>query len=265
MRTLFKLTAISIQRSLYYKTSLILNLFTPVVVLAGQYMFWEAMYAQQTGLSIGGILKEEQFTYILLAFGVNNILSWSSENTLAREIQNGTVVSRCIRPVSFLTQSCSEMIGALIPQCIVNFGIVMAGIILFGNHLTPPGLHAVLYFIPCFLLAILLRIMLIHIFSLLCFFTTGYLGLSWIRIALFEFFSGAVIPVLMFPDLLKRITYMTPFPYMLQIPVGLLLGQELPVSLPVVYIIQLSWLLGFYLLHVIIYGSIRKNLIIAGG
>ena len=40
MRYFFRLTSISLQSHLYYKTSFLLNLLTPIVLLFGQYMLW---------------------------------------------------------------------------------------------------------------------------------------------------------------------------------------------------------------------------------
>lgn len=113
--------------------------------------------------------------------------------------------------------------------------------------------------------ALLLRILLIELCSLLCFYTTGYLGISWTRNAIFEFFSGALIPIVMFPGWLKSMAYMTPFPYMIQIPISILLGQELNVPLFQVYAVQFFWIGIFLGLHGLFYKNIRKNLIIAGG
>lgn len=265
MRTFIKLTGLSVQRLMYYRTSFLLNLITPIIQLAGQYLFWYALYNQQGGLAIGGMKRETMFTYILIAFALNNLLSWSTENTLSREIRNGTVVARCIRPIPFISQAVSEMLGAVVTQGIVNFTVVILSFFCMGDYLKIPGSTAVILFIPCMLLSVLLRILMIDLFSLLCFFCTGYLGITWTRIALFEFFSGALIPVTMFPDWLQAATYITPFPYMLQIPISVLLEQRLPISLPRVFLIQIVWIGIFFVLHNLIYSRVRHNMNIAGG
>ena len=90
MRYFFRLSSISLQSHLYYKTSFLLNLLTPIVLLFGQYMLWGALYGQQGG-TIGSMTQREMFTYILIAFALNNLLGWSSENILAKEIRSGTV------------------------------------------------------------------------------------------------------------------------------------------------------------------------------
>lgn len=265
MRTFGKLVSISMQSHLYYRTSFFINLLTPVILLAGQYLLWTALYAQQDGAAVGGMSREDMFAYILVAFAVSNLLGWSGENTLAKEIRSGMIVARCIRPAAFLVQSVAEMAGAVLMQGVVNLTAVLVGFCCFGRYMKLPSFSAVCLFIPCLVLAVMLRMMMIDVFSLLCFFTTGYLGIAWTRAALFDFFSGAVIPVAMFPGWLKTIAYYTPFPYMLQVPTAVLLGQELPVSLPFVFAVQFVWLLLFLLMHCAVYGLARRNMTIAGG
>ena len=246
MRNFLKLTAMSLQSQMYYRTSFFLNLLSPMALLAGQYLLWHALYQQQPDHIISGMDAAQMYSYLLIAFTLNHIMGWSSENALSKEIKNGTVVKRCIRPVSFLSQSVAEMTGTLLPQLALNLIIASAGFLLFGRFLLVPSLQNIVLFLPCMAGALLLRILLIELCSLLCFYTTGYLGISWTRNAIFEFFSGALIPIVMFPGWLKSMAYMTPFPYMIQIPISILLGQELNVPLFQVYAVQFFWI-GIFL------------------
>lgn len=265
MRAFLKMTGISMQGQLYYKTSFLLNLLTPLILLVGQYLLWNGLYAQQGGELIGGMSQKTMYTYILIAFALNNLLSWSSENTLAREIRTGTVVTRCIRPVSFLSQAISGMFGGVILQGTVNVFIVILGLVCLRDYMLSIAWKNVWLFLPCVLLAVVIRMMMIEIFSLICFFSTGHLGIVWTRQALTDFFSGALIPVAMFPLCLQKMTYLTPFPYMIQVPIAVLLGQELPCSMGRIYMIQMVWIGIFWLLHCVMYGVIRRNMNIAGG
>ncbi|MDR1057648.1 MAG: hypothetical protein LBL17_03730 [Coxiellaceae bacterium] len=265
MTSFIKLASIAIQRVLYYKTSFIINILSPLIILTSQYLLWNALYNENISMGIGGVKKDEQFSYILVAFSLNTLLNWSSENTLAREIRQGTIVTRCIRPVSFLTQSIAEMLGYIIPQFLVNVSILLIGLISFRRFLLLPTFESVLLFAPSLVLAVLLRILLTEVFGLLCFFTTSYLGILWVRLAMFEFFSGAIIPVIMFPLWLKEITYITPFPYIIQIPISILLNQSISISVYLSFLYQAAWICFFILLHVILYRRIRNNLVIAGG
>ena len=161
----------------------------------------------------------------------------------------------------------AQMLGTLLTQGAVNLLLVFAGFACFGKYMTVPSVSALAAFVPCLLLAVALRLLMIEVFSLLCFFTTGYLGIAWTRVALFDFFSGAMIPVVLFPGWLKTAACCTPFPYMLQVPVAVLLGQETVAGfgMPGIYGLQIVWILVFLALHVILYGLARRNLTIAGG
>ena len=126
MRNFLKLTAMSLQSQMYYRTSFFLNLLSPMALLAGQYLLWHALYQQQPDHIISGMDAAQMYSYLLIAFTLNHIMGWSSENALSKEIKNGTVVKRCIRPVSFLSQSVAEMTGTLMPQLAINLIIASA-------------------------------------------------------------------------------------------------------------------------------------------
>ena len=263
MKSFFKLAGISLQSQMYYRAGFVLNLFTPLVLLFGQFLLWNALYG---GVGeIAGYTRSAMFTYMLFSFCINNLLTWSSENILSREIRTGAVVSRCIKPVGFLNQSLAAMAGAVVPQAAVNFAIGFVILAVFKNRFMLPDSANVLPFVLSLLPAIVLRMLLVHVFSLLCFYTTSHLGISWTRTALMEFFSGAIVPIAVFPAWLRTISYYLPFPFMIQMPLSILLGQELPLPLFMTYLMQLVWIAVLLLAHALIYGHVRKNMSFAGG
>jgi ABC-2 type transport system permease protein len=265
MRRFFKLVALSMQSALFYKTAFLINLFTPLVLLLGQFLLWNSLYALQDGAAMGGFSKPDMFSYLLIAFLINNLLTWSSENTLSREIRSGAVTARCIRPVPFFMQSVAGMTGSICPQALVNFTMVGLAFALFWPKLTPPSAAMLGPALASLVLAVLLRMTLVSWFSLLCFYTTGHLGLTWTRTALTEFFSGALIPLSLFPEWLRSVSFCTPFPLMLQTPASLLLGQPLQLPLPATFALQVGWMAFFFILHELLYRRIRRNMVLAGG
>lgn len=265
MRQFNKLMGLYLQGALFYKKAFLLNLFSPLVLLGGQFMLWRSLYNLNESGVIGSYDRAGMYTYIIVAFAINNLLTWSSENNISREIRSGLIVSRCMRPVPFLYQSLAGLTGSMLPQAFVNFTVAMILFVLFGNHLALPSLAAIPLAFLSLLFGILLRMMLVSCFSLLCFFTTSHLGLSWTRTALTEFFSGALIPITLFPGWLKTVSYATPFPLMLQTPISLFLGETTPFPLPVTFGLQIGWTAVFLVLHEVLYSKIRKNLTFAGG
>jgi ABC-2 type transport system permease protein len=265
MRRFLKLVSISMQENLHFRLAFLFNLAAPVVLLLGQYMLWDSLYAFNGGRSIGTYSQKTMYTYILLTFFITNLLTWRSENTISRKIISGSIVTDVVRPFPFLLQNIADMTGPMLLQAVVNAGVVGLVFLLFFNYLILSSPLAFLLFLVSTVLGLLLRLLLVSTFSLLCFYTTSHLGLSWTRTALMEFFSGAVVPVVMFPELLKRVTYFTPFPYMLQTPISIYLRQETYLSIPMCFTVQVVWIAVFVLLQTFFWSHIRKNISVAGG
>ena len=262
MRTFVALMGITIQQKLHYRMGFLLNLVTPMITLLGQMLLWAAIYNQGGSLPMD---RAHMQSYVLLAFMINSLLTWGSENELSREIRSGTIIVRRMRPFPFLGQSLAGMCGNALLQGTVNVTLVVIAFFVFRNHLAMPSFAQFPLFLLCLLMGLLLRMMMVSFFSLLCFFTTGHLGLTWTRTALMEFFSGALIPVALFPVWLMLLSYCTPFPLMVQVPIAVLLNQPLPLPMPQIIGLQIAWALIFYGLHELLYSRIRKTATLAGG
>lgn len=268
IRSFVRLVSVSMQSAMAFRLAFIFNLCTPLLVLAGQFLLWTALYAQQGGAGIGAFSRETMFTYILLSFVISNVLTWKSENGLSRKIISGSIVTECVRPVSFILQNIADMTGAAALQGLVNLVfavIIFLGFELFGQGLAAARPLAVLLSLASFVLGIVLRMLLISLVSLLCFVTTSHLGISWTRGAVTEFFSGAVIPISLFPAAFQAVDYCTPFPLMLHVPVSIYLGQSTYYPLPAVFVLQGFWILVLALLQSLCWRRIRRNIIAAGG
>jgi ABC-2 type transport system permease protein len=157
------------------------------------------------------------------------------------------------------------MTGYVIPQALVN-GIVTAALfLLFSQSIAMPDALMLPAAILSLALGLLLRMMMVSCFSLLCFFTTSYYGLSWVRTALMDFFSGALIPVALFPGWLKTVAWLTPFPLMVQTPAALFLSQTLYWPVWLTILMQLAWAAVFFLIHRALYERVRRTVSFAGG
>ncbi len=264
MNAFLKLMSITMQQKLYYRIGFLMNLTTPLILLGSQLLLWNSVYGGGR-TAIGSMSRADMYSYLLMAFLINSLLTWSSENELSREIRSGTVTARRMRPVRFLRQSLASLCGNLVLQAVVNVVLVALAFLVFHRYLTMPSAAAWPAFLLSLALGMLVRMMLVSTFSLLCFYTTGHLGLTWTRTALTEFFSGALIPVALFPGWLMTLSYCTPFPLMLQVPVQIFLGQPLPVPLWTSFALQAAWALILWGIHEALYGHIRKVATVAGG
>jgi len=265
MSSFKKLVGLCLEEVLFYKAAFLFNLFSPFLLLGGQFMLWHSLYNMSATGTIGAYTRAEMYTFLILAFAINNLLTWSSENNLSREIRSGTVAARFIRPVPFIVQSLAGLMGFMIPQAIVNFSIIGLIFIVFSNHLVIPSLDVMALSLLSLVLGLALRMAMVSCISLICFFTTSHLGLTWTRTAITEFFSGALIPVTLFPAWLATVSFYTPFPLILQVPISIFLNEPTHFPLAMTFGLQLAWTLVFLVIHQMLHAKVRKNVTFAGG
>jgi ABC-2 type transport system permease protein len=265
MTRFIKLSSLSLQSSLYYRGAFLLNLLSPGILLAGQLCLWISLYGTNPNALFGGYTRADMLTYMLIGFCISNMFNWSSETEISRLVRSGEVVIRKIRPISFLEQSLADTVGRFIPQAVANIAISVLAFILFPNYFSIPSIGAIPLFLFSLALALILRILLVYCFGLLTFFTTSHLGIIWTRIAITDFFSGALIPIVLFPIWLQNVSFVLPFPFILQVPVAVLLGRPLAMPIWLTFFIQIAWIAFFFGLHTLLYDYIRKHATIAGG
>lgn len=265
MRKFFTLLGIAIKSNVYYRTSMILNMITPLIVLCGQFLMWRGLYNLSDNAVYSGMTRSMMYSYILIAFVLNNAMNWSTESRLSKEIRNGDVVARVIRPTSFLMQNLANMFGGVVVQ---GFFYVIFCIIVFScfyRSLFVPSACNLALFIVSAILGVIIRMAINDFFGLLCFYVTGYLGIVWMKNAIIGFFSGALIPVALFPENLQRISMFLPFEYMIHVPIAVFMGEYNIYRILLSFGIQGFWIMFFFALHSIIYRKIRVNMVIAGG
>lgn len=265
MKKFLVLLRLAIKSNIYYRTSLFFNMFSPLVVLGGQLLMWRGLYNLSEENMYSGMVRSTMYAYILIAFVLNNSMNWSTENHLSKEIRNGDIVARVIRPVSFFSQNMADMLGSILVQgafYVLFIAIVFA---MFRDALYIPScFHLVSFLISAFL-GLILRMVINDIFGLMCFFVTSYLGIAWMKNAIISFFSGALIPVSLFPEWLRTISAYMPFEYMIHIPIAIFIGEYQMKEIMISFMLQGVWIFFFIMVHMILYRKIRLNMVIAGG
>lgn len=259
------LSKLSMQQSLAYRAGFLINLALPFLLLFGQFFLWKSLFNENDSDYLVGFSRSQLYCYLLLVFFLNNLMTWKSENTTSRKIIEGSIVTDCVRPVSFLLQNMANMFGSILLQTVVNFILVfglffmLQSVIFIGEFIT-----TILFFVSL-LLGLMLRMLFIHTFSLLCFYTTSHLGLAWTRVAITDFFSGAIIPLTMFPIGLKFVSYCTPFPYFVHAPISIYLTLDPFLPIWGLFLVPLVWIIFFIVLQKALWRRMQKNMTIAGG
>jgi ABC-2 type transport system permease protein len=115
--------------------------------------------------------------------------------------------------------------------------------ILYPQAFWLPSLGKVLLFMLATVLAFIVRFVIQYTFAMLAFWTERATALEDLWFLFYVFLSGLIEPLEVFPEPMRAIVMLTPFPYLVDFPASILMG--LPVDLGRGFLSMLGWILLF--------------------
>ena len=157
------------------------------------YFLWREVFTSNP--QVGSFDWDRMRTYILVAYGVNTLLTFRVEIRIIHTIRTGDVATELMRPIHYIGAQLAEASGAAIMDGLLTLPVVVVlGAFVF--HILPPASPLILLiFVVSVLLGFLVKFMISYITSLFCFWTLNSLGLIWARLAVSSILSGALIPL----------------------------------------------------------------------
>jgi ABC-2 type transport system permease protein len=223
---------------------------------------WRAVLGASTSLQ--GFDWEQMKAYLLLAFVSHTLVSWWGEWRIAMRIIDGTVATDLVKPVDFQRARLAEVMGAGVVEAILSAVVVAGALLVFASVATPHGWRWALFAVS-FAAAIPLKFALVYVTTLLCFWTTGYLGITWARIAITDLLSGALIPLVFFPQWLRGLAMVLPFQGVVSSPALIYLEHVDSGRALELIAIQIAWIVGLWMLGRLMWHRGVRQVTIHGG
>ncbi|MRN54334.1 ABC transporter permease [Paenibacillus monticola] len=213
----------SLQNVLAYRTSYVITFLSNFVNLLAIYFLWQGIFNGRA--SVGGYTWDQMRTYLLITFLANSVLSWYSETAISGKILDGSVAADLLKPIDFQSARFAETLGTSLLEG--GMSTVLIGIfILFTSGVNFPHSPLVYVLFALSLLgAMLVKFGVVYLAALLCFWSTGSMGIVWARIAVTNLLSGALVPLAFFPDWLERVALLLPFQSIIHTPTVIFLEQ----------------------------------------
>jgi len=263
MRLFWKITQLSFQRHLTYRAATIAGLVTNYFFGIFRAAILVALYGTQqevAGISIQGVITYASLTQAII--GYLSLFYWFD---LMDTIHTGDISSDLLKPMGYFQYWLAQDLG----RAIINFlfrgvTIILAYELIFD--LTWPespiqwlflGISLILSWVISFSWRFLI--------NLSAFWSPNARGIIRLFIVLSWFFSGFLMPLRFFPDWVRTISYLTPFPHLLntvsEIFLNVLTGTDLVIAITQ----QVFWVLCLILVGQLVYKSGLKKLVIQGG
>ena len=258
------LVQMSVQRTLAYRRTVLINLAASLVWLVASYYLWKAVFVSRT--QIGDFDWDMMRTYILLAYAVNVLLSssWSTFRVMSI-IRTGEIATELIRPFDFLYAQFSMSLGGALVEGLFSSLIAGAiGLIVFHIRLPVSPLAGALFLVSV-VLGFANKFLINYLVALVCFWTKNSLGLAWAQTAVVNILSGALIPLEFFPNWLRTITLYLPFQAVINAPLSIYLGSVQGAGIAITLAIQTAWIVALLGLGRLLWRPSLRALEIQGG
>jgi ABC-2 type transport system permease protein len=249
-----------------YRAAFVLNMIGMVFYVFAMFYLWQTIFLGQPG-GMSGFTWPEMKAYLLLAFLMNSMLTWYDEWIMGQDVREGRVAIDLARPIDFQAKRFADAIGPIPFEITAALTVGIAVAFLFGGIALPADPLRLVLFVISAALATMVKFGVIYCVSMTAFYTTGLMGVSFGRVAITNLFSGALIPLVFFPDWLRAIAAVLPFQAMISTPALTYLGGEhmnLPTTLLMIGI-QAVWAVGLILLGRVVWRSASKAVTINGG
>jgi len=177
--------------------------------------------------------------YFLMVFLVRQATVVWVEWEFERDVVEGRLSFRLLRPLDpffdHLAAHVAERLARL--PFVVLLTLLFFALFPEARFLPEPG--AFLLGLLLTLLAFLLRYTMQYAIAMLTFWTERATSVGEVFFLLYLFLSGTIAPLEVFPETLRHLALLTPFPYLVYLPAALLAGQK--VSLFPGLWVMLSW------------------------
>lgn len=236
--------------------------FATILQLLILYYFWHAVYANRT--EIADMPLQTMLTYMVIAMFLGEYVSGVGSE-LARDIRNGNIAIELMRPYHLLNRLVSMDIGYKLSNSIRSSLPMFVIALLFIGIKLPPTIEATLLFCTSAIIGILLGAQIDLIIGVIAFWTINTWGLQVFKESIMRFFSGALIPITLFPGWFQTLSNFLPFQSMVFVPVSIYTGTVTGLDAYLAIAIQLVWLVSAFVIVRIIWAFAVRKVTILGG
>lgn len=262
MRKYIEFARVQMQVHAAYSAWFWANTFSVLLRMLVIYFFWKAVYSSRT--EIEGLHFDGMITYIIIAMFLQMFVSGVGRE-LAHTIKDGNVAIELMRPYHLITRLIAMDIGDKVVYFIR--GALPLGLLafVFMDITLPETWQGGVLFLFSAILGIWIGTFFDLLIAILAFWTINLWGLEVMKEAVISFFSGALVPLILFPEWFQTASLFLPFQAMVYVPVaiytGILTGTEAWLAVGS----QVVWSVLLFILLRVLWSFAMKKVTIFGG
>jgi ABC-2 type transport system permease protein len=213
----------------------------------------------------GGWDQTELVTFAFVTQGLINVSQAFGDPELAERVRTGDVVVDLYRPVDLQLWWMSASLGrAAFTTLARGIPPVMLGAVVFDLRFTTSPWMWVAGLVSV-LLATLAGFAFRFLVNLTTFWTLDQRGLDQLATLALSFFSGLLLPIVLFPSWLEQIARLLPFAAMIQTPAEVLMGVRSGGGVVGLILHQLVWVVALLVAGRVMLARADRRVVIQGG
>lgn len=259
------LLRVAFQRQLAYRTANLAGLATNIFFGALRAYIIIALFNARHLENVAGYSLPSAITYTGITQALASFLALFVWWDLIRSIRSGEVASDLSRPCDFFWYWCAQDAGRALGQLIMRgLPIMLLYALVYRITLPPTPWHWLALSISMWL-ALLISFGWRFLISLPAFWIQDAVGVGRLGLPLMMFLSGFFMPIAFFPTWVVALIHWTPFPSIVDTPVGIYLGLVNGSALLGSLAVQVMWVVILYALARLVLAQGVKKLVIQGG
>ncbi|MBD2138310.1 ABC-2 family transporter protein [Anabaena sp. FACHB-1237] len=160
-----------------------------------------------------------------------------------KEVVEGKLSPRLLQPIDPLWHYFMNHVAERVARMPFIICLIILFFVLYPQAFWLPNFTTILVFMIVSIMAFALRFIIQYTFAMLSFWTEKSSAVENLFLILFLFLSGMIAPLDIFPEGIRQIVMLTPFPYIINFPASILVG--LPVDLFRGFLSIIGWFLLF--------------------
>ncbi len=233
-----------------YRAELVLWVLTNSLPLIMMGVWTEA--AQGGQFSLSSVEFARYFLAVFLARQLTVVwVIWDFE----REVVEGKLSPRLLQPLDPVWHHVTSHISERIARLPFSIFLILLFFVLYPQAFWIPSIAQIILFFVVSAMVFALRFVIQYTFAMFAFWTERASSLQNFWLLFYLFLSGVIAPLEVFPENIRQIVLLTPFPYLINFPASILVG--LPTDIPRGFLSIIGWFLLFLGLNRIMW---RKGL-----
>ena len=202
---------------------------------------WTVIFGSQQ--QAFGYSQPQMITYIFLTGLLQSIVLATILGNLSEDIYTGKISYQLMKPMNmYVYLGIQELadklknIGFIFVETVILF-------LLFKPQIVFPNLEIFLFFLATAILGAILMFVILLLFGTIGFWSPETWGPRFLFYMFLEFTAGKLFPLNIFPEVVQKIIFLTPFPYLSYAQTQIFLGRYEGIDIFKTFISLFLWIL----------------------